>query len=1021
MNRRAPALTFETPSLSLAEAEALAARRFGLQGTASPLPGERDRNVLITTADGHRAVLKVSHAGEDRAPLDLQHAALDHLAGSTTGLLVPPVLRTGDGADIVTEVIAGHPHLVRCLGWIEGRTLAEASPHDEALLHSLGEALGGLSAALQGFRHPAARRPLKWDLARAGWIREHLGAVSDPARRALAETFLSRYEAAGPALAALRRSVAHNDANDHNVVVAWSRGPARVVGLIDFGDLLETITIADLAIGAAYAMLHKPDPLMAAATIVKGCHQQFPLTEPELAQLFTLIGARLAVSVVNSAIQRAAQPGNAYLTISEAPAWALLERLAEVPPAFAHYLFRSACGLEPCPQATKVVSWLKARTAAPLPVPPSAGPPVHFDLSIGTAEIGTLDQVRDQVRLDRVLTDRMREAGATIGIGHYDEARAFYTDDRFRIEGNEGPVWRTVHIGVDLWTPAGTAVAAPLPGVVHAFRDNAGEGDYGPTVILRHDADGVPFYTLYGHLARRSLQALSVGQPVAPGDVIARTGTMEENGGWSPHLHFQVITDLLGRDGEFPGVARADQRAVWLSLSPDPNLILGLPGGVRAPPVPSTDVLLAERRGHLGPSLSVSYRRPLTIVRGFRQFLYDADGRAYLDAVNNVPHVGHQHPRVVRAAQARMAVLNTNTRYLHPAILALADRLTATLPEPLRICFFVNSGSEANELAVRLARAATGRRGMLVVDVGYHGNTSTLVELSPYKYDGPGGAGQAPWVQKVPMPDGYRGPFKSSDPEAGGRYAACLGAAIDGLEARGFPPAGFLVESILSCGGQVPHPPGYLAEAFRRVRAAGGVCIADEVQVGFGRVGSHFWGFETQGVVPDIVTMGKPMGNGHPVGAVVTTPAIAQAFANGMEYFSTFGGNPVSCAIALEVLDVIRDEGLQAHARDVGNYLMDGLAALAPRHSIIGDVRGIGLFSGIEFVRDRATLEPADTEAAYIANRMRDLGVLVSTDGPFHNVIKIKPPLVFTRGDADTLVAAMDRVLHEDPVRLLQA
>jgi 4-aminobutyrate aminotransferase-like enzyme len=373
---------------------------------------------------------------------------------------------------------------------------------------------------------------------------------------------------------------------------------------------------------------------------------------------------------------------------------------------------------------------------------------------------------------------------------------------------------------------------------------------------------------------------------------------------------------------------------------------------------------------------------------------------------------------VVRAAQAQTAVLNTNTRYLHPAILELADRLTAMLPEPLRVCFFVNSGSEANELAVRLARAATGRHGMLVVDVGYHGNTSTLVDISPYKHDGPGGRGAPPWVQKVPMPDGYRGPFKSPDPEAGRKYAAALGPAVAALEARGFPPAGFIVESILSCGGQVPHPPGYLAEAFRQVRAAGAVCIADEVQVGFGRVGSHFWGFETQDVVPDIVTMGKPMGNGHPIGAVVTTPEIARAFANGMEYFSTFGGNPVSCAIALEVLNVLQDEGLQANARDVGTYLMDGLASLMPRHPIIGNVRGLGLFSGVEFVRDHATLEPADTEAAYVANRMRDLGVLVSTDGPFHNVIKIKPPLIFRRSDADALVAALDRVLGEDPVRI---
>lgn len=1015
MDQSAPTLTFDPPFLSSAEAEALAARRFGLRGTAAPLPGERDRNALITTGDGQRAVLKISHPAEDRAELELQHAALDHLARRAPELQVPRVLRTDDGADIVTEVIAGRPHLVRCLGWVEGRMLAETSPHDEGLLQSLGETLGALSGALQDFRHPAARRTLKWDLARAGWIRDHLGAVADPDRRAIAERFLARYDAAGNSLATLRRSVAYNDANDHNIVVAASGPwPHRVVGVIDFGDLLETMTIADLAIGLAYAMLHKPDPLMAAAAVIRGYHQRFPLTEPEIEQLFTLIGARLAVSVVNSAIQRSARPENAYLTITETPAWALLERLAQVPPALAHYLFRSACGLEPCPQAAKVVSWLEACPVKRPPLRLSGSPPLRLDLSIGSPEVGTLDQVRDQARLDRILTDRMREAGTTLGIGRYDEARAFYTDDRFQVEGNDGPVWRTVHIGVDLWTPAGTPVLAPLPGVVHALRDNAGEGDYGPTIILRHDADGVPFFTLYGHLARQSLGELSVGQAVAAGDPIAHTGAMAENGGWSPHLHFQVITDLLGREGEFPGVARADQRAVWLSLSPDPNLILGLPGGVRAEPVPPTEALLTERRAHLGPSLSIAYRRPLTIVRGFRQFLYDADGRAYLDAVNNVPHVGHQHPRVVRAAQQQMAVLNTNTRYLHPAILRLADRLVATLPEPLRVCFFVNSGSEANELAVRLARAATGRRGMLVVDVGYHGNTSTLVELSSYKYDGPGGAGQVPWVQKVPMPDGYRGSFKTSDPEAGRRYADTLGPAIAALEARGFPPAGFLVESILSCGGQVPHPPGYLAEAFRRVRTAGGVCIADEVQVGFGRMGSHFWGFETQGVVPDIVTMGKPMGNGHPIGAVVTTPEIARAFANGMEYFSTFGGNPVSCAIALEVLDVIRDEGLQASALDVGNYLMEGLAALAPRHPIIGDVRGIGLFSGIEFVRDRATLEPADTEAAYIANRMRDLGVLVSTDGPFHNVIKIKPPLVFTRGDADTLVTAMDRVLSEN-------
>jgi len=269
-------------------------------------------------------------------------------------------------------------------------------------------------------------------------------------------------------------------------------------------------------------------------------------------------------------------------------------------------------------------------------------------------------------------------------------------------------------------------------------------------------------------------------------------------------------------------------------------------------------------------------------------------------------------------------------------------------------------------------------------------------------------------VHVVPIPDPYRGRYRGDDPQAGAQYAAHVGGAVDAAARRGPGAAGFLCESILSCGGQVVLPPGYLAEAYRHVRQAGGLCIADEVQVGFGRVGTHVWAFEAQDVVPDIVTMGKPIGNGHPLGAVVTTPEIAASFANGMEYFNTFGGNPVSCAIGLAVLDVMADEGLQARARRVGGYLLDGLRALMPRHALVGDVRGLGLFVGVELVRDRGTREPATEEAAHVANRMRDRGVLVSTDGPFRNVLKIKPPLVFGEADADQLVSTLDVVLGED-------
>ncbi len=420
---------------------------------------------------------------------------------------------------------------------------------------------------------------------------------------------------------------------------------------------------------------------------------------------------------------------------------------------------------------------------------------------------------------------------------------------------------------------------------------------------------------------------------------------------------------------------------------------------------------LAEmRRQYLGPSLSLSYRQPLKIVRGAGQYLYDEQGRAYLDCVNNVCTVGHSHPRVVAAASRQMALLNTNTRYLHDNLIAYAGRLTSLLPEPLRVCYFVCSGSEANELALRLAWSYTGRKDVIVLDAAYHGNSSTLIDISPYKHNGPGGKGAPSYVHTAPLPDPYRGKWRDYSPATGIRYAGEVQTLIEGMGAPG--TAAFIAESLPGCGGQIVFPDGYLSSAFQFVRAAGGVCIADEVQVGFGRVGSHFWGFELQGVTPDIVTMGKPIGNGHPLAAVVTTPEIARAFANGMEYFNTFGGNPVACAVGLAVLDVIQEEGLQENALQAGDYLLRELQALGDAHELIGQVRGKGLFIGIELVFDRGSLAPAAAETAEIVERMKERGILLSIDGPLHNVIKIKPPLVFNRGDAEQLVTTLDETLR---------
>ncbi len=418
------------------------------------------------------------------------------------------------------------------------------------------------------------------------------------------------------------------------------------------------------------------------------------------------------------------------------------------------------------------------------------------------------------------------------------------------------------------------------------------------------------------------------------------------------------------------------------------------------------------RKAHLPPSLSLSYNEPLHIVKGEGQYLYDAQGNQYLDAVNNIQHVGHCHPKVVKATQQQYEILNTNTRYLDETIVNYAKALTEKLPDGLDVCYFANSGSEANDLALRIARTITQSKETIVLDAAYHGNLSSLIEISPYKHNGPGGQGPPGYVHTIPMPDPFRGKYRGDD--SGKDYTDEVERAIEQIKNSDKQVSVFIAESLMGCGGQVVPPKGFIKDSFSLVKDAGGFCIADEVQIGFGRMGDTFWGFQTQGVVPDIVTMGKSMGNGHPLSAVVTTKAIADQFNTGMEYFNSFGGNPVSCAAGHAVLKVIDEERLQQHAKDVGGYLNSMLQDLNSKYPIIGDVRGYGLFLGVELVRNSTSLEPADTEASQIVNAMKEKGILISTDGPDHNVLKIKPPLCFTRENALCLVETLDEILTLD-------
>lgn len=1007
----------QRPSFTIEQASELARTHFALEGSIEALPGERDQNFHISGESGKQWVFKIVNADAELEPLECQNQAMRWVAERVGVEACPVPLKDSLGNPLPLVTDKERSHRIRAVPFLPGIPLAEVRPHHAFLRRRIGLLLGRVATELQGFDHPAADRRFRWDLAVAEQvIGECRDALEEEQYRRL-QPILEAYAATvAPVASQLRRSVIHGDANDYNVIVdVDDSGTLQNVALIDFGDLVKSHTVNEIAIAAAYVCLGQTDPLAAICDVVQGFHESCPLEPLEWQVLYPLICMRLAVSVSLSQLQ-SKENDDPYLTITEQGAWVAIDALTAIDPDFATARIRHACGLCAAENALRVTEWLarhQSSLQSMFDQPLSELGFAEIDLSIDSDQF-SVDMLMEtsSEAWQRAIDMLIDSQGKRFAIGGYNEARLCYQGEQFKTRGTQAS--RTVHIGLDVFGAAGTEVHAPLRGRVVGCCDNALPFDYGPTIILEHQpAADVRFYSLYGHLDRDSLDGVKVGDIIEGGGLIGRFGAIEENGGWPPHLHLQLICDMFGNEGDFPGVAPADLREFWLEVCPDPSPLLGLSTQLAKQDETACieDDLLQRRRRSLGPSLSLSYRQPLHIVRGVGQYLFDDAGRSYLDAVNNVCHVGHSHPRVVEAAAKQWTKLNTNTRYLHENLVRYAERLSSTLPAKLEVCFFVNSGSEANDLAMRLVRAATGRDEWLVIDTAYHGNLHSLIGLSPYKHNGWGGQGPPANVHAVEMPDSYRGRYRAPAASLGEQYAKSVSNVLADLEVSKRPVAGFFAESILSCGGQIVLPDGYLQQVYDMIRASGGICVADEVQVGFGRIGSHFWGFELQGVVPDIVTMGKPIGNGHPLAAVVTTREIADAFANGMEYFNTFGGNPVSAAIGLAVLDVIEEQNLQQHASVVGEYLKSALKELQARHPNVGDVRGEGLFLGVELVVDAESRTPDAVTASYCAEQMLRAGILMSTDGPDHNVLKIKPPLVFDQNDADRLVAALDEAL----------
>jgi 4-aminobutyrate aminotransferase-like enzyme/Ser/Thr protein kinase RdoA (MazF antagonist) len=1019
------------PAFDEATASELVRRLYGLEPTASicTLESERDQNFLIETTDG-QFVLKISNAAEERKNLVAQNEMMARIAahGRADGDLAATVIESVRGELIEQAETDQSTHMVRLVTFVRGTPMSKLNHCSDDLLHDLGVTVGGMTQALAGYDHAALHRFFHWDLANGiSVVETRLELITDSTKRQQVEQLLERFRGhTAGLLDGLPQSVIHNDANDGNVIVKTvgdAVAPNRIAGVIDFGDAVWSHTVNELAIAIAYAILEHADPFAAMLQIVDGYQTRRPLSEDEASALFGLVCMRLCTSVAIAAEQQSQQPDNLYLGVSQDPIANTLPQLLEVPFEFAAAAVRQRCGFEPVARSQRIAKWLSqadqefvfplehSGSAARGTDRPADADLLVLDLGVESPHLIGPDSVTEPV-LSGIINDRLTAASAKIAVGRYLEPRLLYDSDLFAADAFDRE-HRTIHLGMDLFAPAGTIVKAPLDGEVVLFNDNHAPLDYGPLVILKHSTDdGDAFFSLYGHLSRSCLETLKPGQSIKAGEAFATLGEPHENVGWPPHLHFQLITDLFDLGTDFPGVCRASRVDTWREFCPDPNLVLRIPDEL-FPAAPASKSTTAQQRTvRMGGNLSIGYHRPVKTVRGWMQYLYDEHGRKYIDGYNNVPHVGHCHPRVVDALHTQARKLNTNTRYLSDTVVEYAEALAATMPDGLDVCYFLNSASEANELALRLARAKSGGRDLIVLEGAYHGHSTSLIDISPYKHDGPGGSGPPDWVHTAPVADIYRGQFK--DPQTAGRqYAAAVGSIIERLQSQGRQLSGFIAESWPSVGGQIMFPDGYLAEVYRLVREAGGVCIADDVQTGYGRLGKWFYGFEQQGVSPDIVVLGKPIGNGHPIAALATTREIADTFDNGMEFFSTFGGNTVSSVVGKTVLEIVQEESLPEHAAQVGAFLLSQLDAMKSRHPIIGDVRGSGLFLGVELVRDHEALEPAAGETRHIANRMRDRGILIGTDGPLHNVLKIRPPMPFTMTDAEILIEQLDLTFGE--------
>jgi len=959
------------PDVTAEDAALLFAKHYGLSGAIVELGSQQDRNYRIDTGNG-RFVLKISLADYAIVELEAQNAAMRHITGKAESPHVPQVVSSKDGLDIVPITFKGQNLQLRLLSYLEGKPLTRQKKLSSETVAGLGRTAGLISKALKDFDHPGLLRDLQWDARRGESVLGYLlkSIPNDEVKTRLSDAMSRAQAIIKPVVPQFQMQPIHHDVTDDNVVARLNdHGHWMPEGVIDFGDVMQGWLVGDLAVTCSSLLHHGDGDPFDILPAIKAYHAVSPLNHAELTALWPLVLARATVLVASGEQQLAIDPDNDYVIGNISHERMIFDRANSVPIALMQNAILQAVGM------------LEAR---PVPEPlstmlPSLDPSkvIFTDLTTENGDWFDGDFLEDGISED----DLKSIAGfGTIAATRYGEYRLSET----RICSATSPA--TFALFVDLAIAEETPVHAPFDATIMQLDDR---------LVLIGDK-----YAL--HVSGLQSDLKSDEKPSAGTLLGSVPGTTE-----SPAiLRIQLCRDPLLLP---PAFSIPSHAAAWTHLCPSPSTLLGLDCDAETP---ESEKILARRSVHFAKPQKNYYAHPPQIERGYREHMFDVTGRSFLDMVNNVSIVGHGHPRLADAVERQWSKLNTNSRFHYKAVAEFSERLAGLAPEGLDTVFMVNSGSEAVDLGLRLAWAASGARNILSLLEAYHGWTVASDAVSTSIADNPQALTTRPsWVHPVISPNTYRGLFRGENTTPD--YVKTVTDVLEKLDAKGEKLGGFICESVYGNAGGIPLPKGYLKEVYREVRARGGICIADEVQVGYGRLGHHFWGFETQGVIPDIITVAKGIGNGHPLGAVITTRAIADSLEKEGYFFSSSGGSPVSSVVGMTILDIMRDEKLQENARDVGDHLKSRLQALDQRFPIVGAVHGMGLYLGLEFVRNRETLEPATQETEAICNRLLDFGVIMQPTGDYLNVLKIKPPMCLSKESADFFVDMLAKVLEE--------